>query len=80
MRFVFAFFTVLLILLIGDIRVITDQTKVCRLSVRNSVMLSLSSEACFLSEADSHIQANLEDSVVQQVRETFHGVLAALEL
>jgi len=29
-------------------------------------MLSLSSEAYFLSEADSHIQANLEDSVVQQ--------------
>ena len=29
-------------------------------------MLSLSSEDYFLEEADSHIQANLEDSVVKE--------------
>ena len=29
-------------------------------------MLSMTSEAYFLSEADSNIQANLEDSVVQE--------------
>ena len=49
---------------LGDFKRIKVWTKRIQ---QQETMLSLSSEAYFLSEADSHIQANLEDSVVQQV-------------